>query len=57
MLDPNTKIIPSHFIVYAIGISFLSFLIASVILNLQYHDEYMDIKDNLISTYNDQILF
>jgi prepilin signal peptidase PulO-like enzyme (type II secretory pathway) len=57
ILDPRKKLIGSHCIIYSISISFLAFLIVSVFLNLGFNSQYTSLKNNLLNTYNEQIIF
>lgn len=57
MLDPNSKLIGIHWIVYIISISFLIFLAVSLSLNLGYNSAYLAHKNEILTIYSKQISF
>jgi hypothetical protein len=57
MLDPSSKLLKDHCLLYAVSLSFLLMLGLSLHFQLQFNSEYLEGKSDLLKTYRDQITF
>jgi hypothetical protein len=57
MLDPSNKLLADHCILYLVSLSFLLILGLSIHFKLQFDANYLQGKNELLTTYEDQIIF